>query len=192
VPVFDFTESGDSPIQGMIGVRFLLAARAAVDFRSDRLLVGVTHQSLPDRALLVDKYRWVPISSHPGGRTTVKVYFPALRRALPITPSTVANALTLHLPLFAKKIPIIKTKPDRSPNGTTPETFHSDAVTFEIGGVKMTSPASLEDMAEYGKVQERDLESYGMLGFDWMKAHRAVIDYANLRLYFKPDSPSVL
>jgi hypothetical protein len=170
----------------MIGVRFLLAARAAVDFRSDRLLLGVTRQPQPDRVLLANKYRWVPITSHPGGRTTVKVFFPALGHALPITPSTVANALTLHLPLFASKIPIIKTKPDRSPNGTTPETFRSDAVTFEIGGARMSAPASLEDMAEYGKVQERDLETYGMLGFDWMKAHRAVLDYANLRLYFMP------
>jgi len=25
-----------------------------------------------------------------------------------------------------------------------------------------------------------------MLGFDWMKAHRAVLDYSNRRLYFLP------
>ena len=186
VPVFDFTEKGDSPIQGMIGIRFLLGARAAVDFGSDRLLLGVTRQPGPDPALLAEHYRWVPISSHAGGRTTVKVIFPALGRAVPITPSTVANALTLHLPLFANKVPMVQTSRDLSPNGTTPEEFGSDAVAFEIGGVRMTAPASFEDLAEYAKVQERDLETYGMLGFDWMKAHRAVIDYANLRLYFKP------
>lgn len=61
---------------------------------------------------------------------------------------------------------------DRSPNGTTPERFRSDAVAFEIAEARMSETASLD--------------AYGMLGFDWMKAHRAVIDYANLRLYFKP------
>ena len=50
----------------------------------------------------------------------------------------------------------------------------------------MTSSASFEDFAEYGKISESDLESYGMLGFDWMKQHQAVLDYANRRLYFKP------
>jgi hypothetical protein len=35
-------------------------------------------------------------------------------------------------------------------------------------------------------VQESELESYGILGYDWMKQHEAVLDYANLVLYFKP------
>jgi len=38
----------------------------------------------------------------------------------------------------------------------------------------------------HGNVPEETLESFGMLGFDWMKEHQAVLDYANRRLYFKP------
>jgi len=30
------------------------------------------------------------------------------------------------------------------------------------------------------------LESFGMLGYDWMKEHEAILDYANRFLYFKP------
>ena len=186
VPVFDFSEDGDTPVQGMVGVPFLLAARAAVDFRNDQLLLGVVRSSKPDRTLLAEGYRWAPVSAGAGGRTSVKVYFPALRRALPITPSTVSTALTLHHPLFAGKVPMVRTSSDRSPNRTTPDEFHSDKVAFEIAGVRLASPASFENLAEYGKVSERDLEAYGMLGFDWMKAHSAVLDYANQRLYFKP------
>ena len=43
-----------------------------------------------------------------------------------------------------------------------------------------------EDLAEYAKVPEGELESDGMLGFDWMKRHRAILDYANRTLYFLP------
>ena len=186
VPVFDFTEVGDTPVQGMLGVPFLIAAGVGVDFPSDRLLLGVARRSEPDRTLLARGYRWVSVSTGAGGRTTIEAYFPALRRVLPITPSTVSTALTLHLPLFAGTVPMVKTSSDRSPNGTTPDEFHSDKVVLEIAGIRMACPASFENLAEYGKVSERDLETYGMLGFDWMKAHGAVLDYANLRLYFKP------
>ncbi len=186
VPVFDFTENGDSPVQGMVGVPFLLDAGAAVDFTKDRLLLGVAREAGPDPALLAKGYRCVPITTVSGGRTTLRAFFPALGRDLPITPSTVASALTLHLPPFRGKVPMAKKSPDRSPNGTTPDSFRSDRVAFEIAGVRMAAPATLEDLAEYGKVSEHDLETYGMLGYDWMKEHRAVLDYANLRLYFKP------
>ena len=187
VPVFDFAEEGGTPAQGMLGVPFLLAARAAIDFSRDRLLLGVDSSRVPDRALLANGYRWAAISVRPGGQTTVEARFPAIGLALPITPSTVSTALTLHLPRFEGEVPMVRTEsPDRSPSGTTPDEFHSDRVELEIAGVRMWSPAFFEDLAEYGKVPERDLESYGMLGFDWMKEHRAVLDYANRVLYFKP------
>jgi hypothetical protein len=187
VPVFDFAEEGETPVQGMLGVPFLLASQAAVDFSKDRLLLGVTRNSKPDPALLASGYRCVPILIGPGGRATVEVHFPAIDRALPVTPSTVSTALTLHPPPFVGKVPMVRAESqDRSPRGTTPDEFHSDRVDFEIAGVRMRSPASFEDLAQYGKVSERDLETFGMLGFDWMKEHRAVLDYANRRLYFKP------
>ncbi|HET9252003.1 MAG TPA: hypothetical protein VFP58_07805 [Candidatus Eisenbacteria bacterium] len=187
VPVFDFTDDGESPVQGMVGIPFLLDARAAVDFTRDELLLGVAAQREPDRRLLRSGYRWAPISILAGGRTAVEARFPAIDRVLPITPSTVSAALTLHLPPFEGKIDMVRSAaPDRSPSGTTPDEFHAEGVELEIAGVPMRSAASFEDLAEYGKIAERDLESYGMLGFDWMKEHRAVIDYANRRLYFIP------
>jgi hypothetical protein len=187
VPVFDFAEDGDTPVEGMLGVPFLLDARAAVDFAGDRLLLGVEDRDEPEARLLERGYRWVPIAIGSRGRATVEARFPVIGRALPITPSTVSTALTLHHPLFEGKVPMTRSsEEDRSPRGTTPDEFHAERVTFEIAGATMTSPASFEDLAEYGKVSERDLESFGMLGFDWMKEHRAVIDYANRRLYFKP------
>ena len=186
VPVFDFSE-GDTPVQGMLGTPFLAAARAAVDFSRDRLLLGVSVKREPDRALLAQGYRTIPFTIGPGARATLEARFPAIGRTLPITPSTVSSALTLHLPLFAGKVPMTKEpSPDRSPNGTTPDEYTSGSVAFEIAGVPMHSPASFEDFAEYGKVPEGDLVTYGMLGYDWMKEHRAVLDYANRRLYFRP------
>jgi hypothetical protein len=76
--------------------------------------------------------------------------------------------------------------PDLSPSGTSPEEYVADSVAFEVAGVRFESPASFEDLAEYANVPEGELESYGMLGFDWMAAHRAILDYANRILYFKP------
>ena len=187
VPVFDFSEDGDTPVQGMVGVPFLLAAKAAVDFAGDRLLLGVAVSREPNRSLLASGYRWTPVAVHPGGRVTVDATFPGLRRVVRITPSTVSSGLTLHLPLFADAIPMRKSpSPDRSPSGTTPDEFTADSVAFEIAGVSMRSPASFEDFAEYSNVSEDELETFGMLGFDWMKEHQAVLDYANRRLYFRP------
>jgi hypothetical protein len=186
VPVFDFTEDGDTLVQGMLGVPFV-GARAAVDFMHDQLLLGVSNGAEPDSALLRAGYRWTGFSVSPDGRTTLDARFLAIRRTLPITPSTVSNSLTLHLSPFKGKIPMRKApSPDRSPSGTTPDEFASDSVAFEVAGVRMTSAATFEDFAEYGKVAERSLKSYGMLGFDWMKQHQAVLDYSNQRLYFKP------
>ena len=188
VPVFDFTEDGgDTLVQGMVGVPFLLEAKAAVDFTGDRLLIGVADRSEPERSLLVQGYRVVPIAIQPGGRVTMEVGFPQIGRALPITPSTVSSPLTLHLPLFQRTVEMAKSpSPDRSPSGTTPDEFTADSVAFEIAGVAMHAPASFEDFAEYGNVPDAEIESYGMLGFDWMKEHQAILDYANRRLYFKP------
>src|SRR5437867_213572 len=84
----------------VLGVPFLLASRAAVDFPRDRLLLDVARNPEPDQALLASGYRCVPISIGAGRRATVEVHFPAIGRALPITPSTVSTALTLHLSRF--------------------------------------------------------------------------------------------
>lgn len=187
VPVFDFREDGAGPFQGMLGVPFLTSARAAVDFSRDELLLGVERRSHPDARLIVRGYRVTPITLHGRGRATVDVHFPVLGRFLPITPSTVSTALTLHQPLFAGHVKMDRLpSPDRSPNGTTPDEFTADRVDFDISGVLCHSAASFEDFAEYGTTSERELESFGMLGYDWMKEHAAVVDYGNRYLYFKP------
>ena len=186
VPVFDFTENGDTTVQGMLGVPFLVAARAAVDFSRDRLLLGVAGRAEPDTSLLHRGYRSIPFVVDASRRVILDARFPALNRTLPITPSTVANALTLHRPLFLGKVPMTRApSPDRSPNGTTPDEYVCDRIDFEIAGAAFHSPATFEDFAEYGNVPERELQSYGMLGYDWMKEHGAILDYANRRLYFR-------
>ena len=75
---------------------------------------------------------------------------------------------------------------DASPSGTRPEVYDSADVAFEIAGTKFNSHASLEDFAEYANVPEPELDSLGLLGYDWMKQHAAIIDYGNRILYFKP------
>lgn len=187
VPVFDFTEEGDTLIQGMVGVPFLTAERAVVDFSRDILLLGAARSDAPNRKLLDAGYRYARMRLSDDDRMTIEVRFPSLNRAIPITPSTVANSLSLHQPLFRDRVPMKKeTSPDRSPDRTSPDLYTSDGVEFEIAGSRFRSPATFEDWAEYGNIQESQLGSYGMLGYDWMKEHEAVLDYANLVLYFKP------
>jgi hypothetical protein len=188
VPVFDYLPEGHGPAQGMLGVPFLLAERAAVDFSRDRMILGVPASALPSRALLNRGYRYVAMTSDPSGKMVIQAYFPALGRTLSITPSTVSSALTLHRPPFAGKVPMTRdtTDTDHSPSGTNPELFHADHVSFEIAGTRFTAPASLEEFAEYAHVPEPELGSLGLLGYDWMKDHGAILDYANRLLYFRP------
>jgi hypothetical protein len=184
VPVFDFGEPGAVPFEGMLGTRFLVAERAAVDFARDALLLGVPVAGAPNATLVDDGYRAVPMRVLEDGGLTIEVGFAALGRSVPITPSTVSVALTLHRPAFAELVPMVPTAtPDRSPGGTTPDVFTADAVEFEIGGVSYQSGASFMDLAEYANSPEAEPPSYGMLGFDWMRAHRAILDYANRILY---------
>ncbi|HSQ60630.1 MAG TPA: hypothetical protein VLT84_09395 [Acidobacteriota bacterium] len=188
VPVFDFTEERGAPVQGMIGVPFLVEARAAVDFSRDVLILGVAPAETPDPGLLARGYRCVPIQLGADGKTTIQVSFPALGRAIPITPSTVSSALSLHRPLFEGSISLRRdvTPADRSPHGTTPEIAAADSIEYAIAGTAFRSSATFEDWAEYANVPEATLTSFGMLGFDWMKEHAAILDYGNLRLYFRP------
>lgn len=187
VPVFDFAEDGDTLIQGMVGVPFLTSERAVVDFSRDILVLGAVKSDPPNRKLLDAGYRQARMKLGADDRMTIQVRFPALGRTIPITPSTVAGALSLHRPLFQDRVSMSKApSPDRSPSGTSPALYLGDGVEFEIAGSRFRSPASFEDWAEYGRVQESELESYGILGYDWMKQHEAVLDYANLVLYFKP------
>ena len=188
VPVFDFTDEPNAPVLGMLGTRFLTDARAAVDFASDTLLLGVSASVEADPALLADGYRSVPTVSLPDGRMTIEVFFPAIDRAIPITLSTVADALMLHGPVFEGRIPMRPAGLDHSPSGTSPAMFTSDRVAFEIGGRAFAAPASFQDLAEYGKVEASELATFGMLGFDWMRAHGALLDYANRRLCFRHPS----
>lgn len=187
VPVFDFTKEGNDPVEGMLGVAFLTSARAAVDFSNDALILGVARSAAADKRLLGEGYRSVPMKITKRHRVTIDAYFPSIGRVIPITPSTVSTALTLHQPLFAGKVPMRKAgSPDRSPSGTRPDEFVSGSVPFEVAGARIESPAAFEDLAEYANVPEGDLESFGMLGFDWMAQHRAILDYENRTLYFRP------
>lgn len=188
VPVFDYVAGGESPAQGMIGVPFLTGERAAIDFSRDVMVLGVTRSLSPNKRILKRGYHVVAFRLEANGKATIQAFFPALGRTLSITPSTVSNALTLHRPLFAGAVPMTRdtTDSDHSPSGTHPQLYHADRVAFEIAGVKLSSPAALEDFAEYANTPEPELASYGFLGFDWMKEHAAIIDYANGFLYFKP------
>lgn len=188
VPVFDFSEERGTPVQGMVGVPFLTTARAVVDFSKGTLAQGAPVTPEPDAGLLRAGYVCVPMTPGPDGKVTIPVYFPALGVAVAITPSTVSTALSLHRPLFDGKTSMARDSVpnDLSPRGTTPAVFVSDAIDYEIAGRKLRSAATFQDWAEYAQVAEKDLKSFGMLGFDWMDEHRAVLDYANLRLYFVP------
>jgi hypothetical protein len=187
VPIFDFTDDGGGPAQGMVGVPFLVGERAAVDFSRDVLILGVAASKSPSRKLLANGYRCVRLTIDASHRVRIKAYFPSLDSVLTITPSTVSTALTLHHPLFAGRIPERSdtTGTDHSPSRTSPRVFRSDSVAFEIAGVRFTSPASLEDFAEYANAPASKLGSVGLLGYDWMKEHEAIIDYASRYLYFK-------
>lgn len=185
VPVFDFTDEPNAPVQGMLGTRFLTSSRAAVDFSSDALLLGVAASEEPDQALLMRGYRAVRTVGLPDGRMTIEVFFSSIERAIPITLSTVADALTLHRPLFEGRVTMQPAGLDHSPSGTSPAVFTNEGVAFEIAGAAFASAASFQDLAEYGNVAEAELETFGMLGFDWMHAHGAVLDYANRYLYLK-------
>lgn len=188
VPVFDYVPEGEGPAQGMVGVPFLVGERAAIDFSRDVMILGVERSAPPNKRLRDRGYRYVAMGSDASGRIIVPAYFPSLGRAISITPSTVSTALTLHRPTFAGRLPMTRdtTDTDHSPSGTNPELYHADRVSFEIAGTSFTAPASLEDFAEYAKVPEAELGSLGLLGFDWMKEHQAIIDYANHALYFRP------
>ncbi len=188
VPVFDYVAEGGSPVQGMVGVPFLTAERAAIDFSRDVMILGVDASALPNKGLLDQGYRYVAMTVDANRKVIIKAFFPVLGRTLSITPSTVSSALTLHRPSFAGRLPMTRdtTESDHSPSGTHPELYHSDRVAFEIAGTEFSSPASLEDFAEYADIPEPELSSLGLLGFDWMKEHQAIIDYANYFLYFKP------
>jgi hypothetical protein len=188
VPVFDFTDEPDAPVQGMLGTRFLTSARAAVDFASDSLLLGVAASDAPDPALLALGYRAVRTVALADGRMTVDVFFPSIERAIPITLSTVGDALMLHRPPFENRVVMQPAGLDHSPIGTSPAVFTSERVAFEIEGAAFDSSASFQDLAEYGNVTEADLRSKGMLGFDWMRAYGAVLDFANQRFYFRQSS----
>lgn len=186
VPVFDFSDAPDDPVQGMLGTKFLTSARAAVDFSSDVLLLGVAPTHEPDRTLLAGGSRAVRAVGLADGRMTIDVFFPSIERAIPITLSTVAGALTLHRPLFEGRVAMRPDGRDHSPSGTSPAVFTSERVAFEFQGMPFESTASFQNLAEYGNVAESELETFGMLGFDWMRAHGAVLDYANRFLYFQP------
>ena len=188
VPVFDFTDRAKAPVQGMLGTRFLTGARAAVDFTSSTLLLGVAPSGEPDAGLLARGYRAVPTVALPDGRMTIDVFFPAIERAIPITLSTVADAVMLHRPLFDGAVPMRPAGLDHSPSRTSPAVFSSSRVAFEVEGSAFEAPATLQDLAEYGSVEESELTTFGMLGFDWMRANGAVLDYANRRLYVRRSS----
>jgi hypothetical protein len=184
VPVFDFGDVQNAPVQGMLGTNFLTSSRAAVDFASDVLHLGVAASGAPDPAVLARGYQAVRTVALADGRMTIDVAFPSIGRTVPITLSTVANALTLHRPTFEGRVGMRPAGQDHSPSGTSPETFTSENVAFEIEGTPFEAQVSFHDLAEYGNVPEADLQSFGVLGFDWMRAHGAVLDYANQYVYF--------
>ncbi|HKQ18411.1 MAG TPA: hypothetical protein VJW75_01565, partial [Candidatus Eisenbacteria bacterium] len=135
VPVFDFTEAGDTVVQGMLGIPFLVSSGAVVDFSKDALRLGGRPEDRPAKLLLAAGYRAAKLTISRGNRATLRAYFPSLGRAIPISPSTVSSALTLHHPLFAGRVPMRPAAlPDQSPSGTRPDVHLCDRVDFEIEG----------------------------------------------------------
>lgn len=183
VPVFDFSDDREARVQGMLGTGFLRAAGAVVDFGADELRLGGSPTPPPGEPGRVA----VPMRVASDGRVVIEVAFPGLGLTLPIVPSTVADALTLHAPPFTGLLEKAELPtPDRSPRGTRPVRYEAaDPVEFLIGGIDCRSPAVLEDLAEYGAVDPAELGAFGMLGYDWMKPRRAVIDYRAMQLTFR-------
>ena len=120
----------------------------------------------------------------------MQVYFNALQKEIPITIGTVASDYSLDVVTFKNALALEATNTrDHSPDNTTPDVYkNTTSIAYSIAGVNFEIPAQqaeFSDFAEYGNTTHDELPSFGIFGRDWMKRHQAVIDYANLILYFK-------
>ncbi|MDX8338560.1 hypothetical protein SLH46_05165 [Draconibacterium sp. IB214405] len=189
VLVFDWPEDVGKAAQGMLGVNWLQKEKVKINFVNEELEIGVPVNKDPDAALIEKGYNYTRFEIS-DSEVFMQVYFEALQREIPITIGTVASDYSLDVVTFKNDIVLNATHiRDHSPDNTTPDVYkNSDPIVYSISGVNFEIPANqaeFSDFAEYGNTTHEALPSFGIFGRDWMVRNQAVIDYANLILYFK-------
>lgn len=189
VPVSVFETPGKQP--GMLGLDWIRASRAVVDFGKSQLVLdpSTTQIVALRQHLLSNGYVAIPIREEPGtGKYEVDVSIGDATRRMMI--STVA-ALNIDED-FARAGGVKSGKVigrNAGPKGATENAYSTaQPVTLRIG--QWTSDpinnAVVEDVYTYAS-KERPLENPegGLLGADFMIAYRAVIDFGGSVLYLK-------
>ncbi len=190
VPVFDWPAEEGKAAQGMLGVEFLKNENVKIDFVNEQLEIGVAKSDEPDKKLMEQGYAFTKFFIEKS-EVFMNVYFEALQKEIPITIGTVASDYSFDVETFknAIKTDATHTK-DHSPDNTTPDVFiNTEPIRYRIGEQNFEIPAKgseLSGFAEYGNTTQEELPSFGIFGRDWMVRNKAVIDYANRILYFKP------
>nr|WP_321354870.1 hypothetical protein [uncultured Draconibacterium sp.] len=189
IPVFDWPEEEGKAAQGMLGVDWLQKEKVKIDFVNEQLEIGVAKTDKPDSKLLENEYKYTRFEIS-DSEVFMQVYFDVLQKEIPITIGTVASDYSLDVLTFKNVLALNATNTrDHSPDNTTPDVYkNTTPIAYSIAGVTFEIPAQraeFSDFAEYGNTTHDALPSFGIFGRDWMKNHQAVIDYANLILYFK-------
>jgi hypothetical protein len=189
VRVFDWPAEEGKAAQGMLGIDFLKREKVRIDFAREQMEIGAAVLNGPDTALLEQGYSCTDFFVE-NSEGYMNVYFDALEKELSITVGTVSDSYSLDAVTFREKIELEMTdSKDHSPSGTTPQIYRNAVpVKFSIAGQAFDIPrgqAEFYSFAEYENVQQADLFPFGIFGRDWMKAHHAILDYANNVLYFK-------
>jgi hypothetical protein len=195
VPLLVFEVPQDPPMEGMLGVRWLRAKRAILDYDRSRLALPENPQDseTEDRALAADAY--VP---HPmiWDETHSIFFVHATVNGTPVDMdvSTVAeNGLDIE---FARKasIPVgpVVDQYD-GPKGSTGEDFIAKKqVSITIDG-QQTAPAQphIYDMYAYDSEERKpdpDAEHLARIGADFMLANQAVIDFGTNTLFIRSSN----
>ncbi len=189
IPVFDWPEEEGKAAQGMLGVDWLQKEKVKIDFVNEQLEIGVAKSDEPDSNLLENGYKYTRFEIS-DSEVFMQVYFDALQKEIPITIGTVASDYSLDVVTFKNALALEATNTrDHSPDNTTPDVYkNTAAIAYSIAGVNFEIPAQrakFSDFAEYGNTTHDALPSFGIFGRDWMVRNQAIIDYANLILYFK-------
>jgi hypothetical protein len=189
VRVFDWPETEGKAAQGMLGIDFLKQEKVRIDFVREQMEIGAPLKAEPDQTLLDQGYAYTEFFVE-NSEGYMQVYFDALKKELPMTVGTVSDSYSLDAVTFQEKIQLDRTdSKNHSPSGSEPQ-IYLNAVpikyrianqSFEIPGGK----AELYSFAEYEHVKQAELFPFGIFGRDWMKEHKAIVDYANKFLYFK-------
>lgn len=190
LPVFDQGENNFLS-QGMFGVPFLKENRAVVNFSKNTLTLFYPKDSLPNKGLLKQGYQYTKIYFSDQNKGYIMVYFDFLEKEIPIVSSTVSDEYTFDSDFFGQYFKLKGSETvDKSPNHTITPLFNIDRpFTYKINGKKFEYTAinksNFRSFATYADVPISAIKEHGLLGFDWMKKHSAIMDYSNSFLYFK-------